>query len=216
MDRISIINDLITKYNFKSYLEIGVRNTFECFDLINCELKDSVDPGFENPINNVTYKFTSDDFFKELNNGSLDKDSNYKWDIIFIDGLHLSYQVERDITNSLNHLSENGIIVVHDCNPPTLHHAREDYSNHDTSALGLWNGTVWKTFYKYRCNNSDLDMCVVDCDWGVGLIKRGSQKLCDDKNEYYEFSIFNKNRKSSLNLINTERFNEWLDKPFYI
>jgi hypothetical protein len=59
-------------------------------------------------------------------------------------------------------------------------------------------------------------MCVIDCDWGVGLIKRGSQKLCSDKNEYYEFSIFDKNRKSSLNLINTERFNEWLDNPFYI
>jgi hypothetical protein len=216
MDRISILNHLILKYNFKTYLEIGVRNTFECFDLINCESKDSVDPGFETYINNVKYKLTSDEFFKQLDFGNLDKDSNYKWDVIFIDGLHLSYQVDRDITNSLNHLSENGIIVVHDCNPPTLHHAREDYSNYDTPAMGLWNGTVWKTFYKLRCNSPNLDMCVIDCDWGVGLIKRGSQKLCSDKNEYYEFSIFDKNRKSSLNLINTERFNEWLDNPFYI
>jgi O-methyltransferase len=215
MDRISIINDLITKYDFKSYLEIGVRNTSECFDLINCETKDSVDPGFENPINNVKYKLTSDNFFKELNNGSLDKDLNYKWDIIFIDGLHLSYQVEQDITNSLNHLSENGIIVVHDCNPPTLHHAREDYSNHDTPAMGLWNGTVWKSFYKLRCTNPNLDMCVIDCDWGVGIIKKGSQTLCDLKNEYYEFSIFDKNRELSLNLIHFENFYSWLDKPFY-
>jgi hypothetical protein len=59
-------------------------------------------------------------------------------------------------------------------------------------------------------------MCVIDCDWGVGIIKRGSQKLCDKKNEYYEFSIFDKNRKKSLNLINTERFNEWLNNPFYL
>jgi hypothetical protein len=214
MDRISIINYLIKKYSFNSYLEIGVRNTFECFDLIECETKDSVDPGYESLENNVKYKLTSDDFFKELDKGSLDKDLNYKWDIIFIDGLHLSYQVERDISNSLNHLSENGIIVIHDCNPPTLHHAREDYSNHDTPAMGIWNGTVWKSFYKYRCNNSDLDMCVVDCDWGVGIIKRGSQKLCEDKNEYYEFSIFAENRKTSLNLISTEMFNEWLNKHF--
>ena len=216
MDRITIINDLITKYNFKSYLEIGVRNTFECFDLINCEVKDSVDPGFENHINNVKYKLTSDEFFKQLDSSSLDKDSNYKWDIIFIDGLHLSYQVERDITNSLNHLSENGIIVVHDCNPPTLHHAREDYSNHDTPAMGIWNGTVWKSFYKLRCTNPNLDMCVIDCDWGVGLIKRGSQTLCDIKNEYYEFSIFDENRELSLNLITYENFSIWLDKPFYV
>ena len=75
MDRISILNHLILKYNFKTYLEIGVRNTFECFDLINCESKDSVDPGFETHINNVKYKLTSDEFFKQLDSGSLDKDS---------------------------------------------------------------------------------------------------------------------------------------------
>jgi hypothetical protein len=215
MDRISILNHLILKYNFKTYLEIGVRNTFECFDLINCESKDSVDPGFETHINNVKYKLTSDEFFEQLDFGNLDKDSNYKWDVIFIDGLHLSYQVDRDITNSLNHLSENGIIVVHDCNPPTLHHAREDYSNYDTPAKGIWNGTVWKTFFKMRCTEPNLDMCVVDCDWGVGLIKKGSQKICEVNNPYFEYSIFDKNRVNSLNLIKINQYQEWLINPFY-
>ena len=55
-DRVSIINNIIEKNNFKNYLEIGVRDTSECFDLINCESKDSVDPGFEREINNVKYK----------------------------------------------------------------------------------------------------------------------------------------------------------------
>lgn len=212
-DRISIINDIIEKKNFKSYLEIGVRNTFECFDFINCEIKDSLDPGFENEINNVKYKLTSDEFFKQLDLGNLDRNSNYKWDIIFIDGLHLSYQVDLDIKNSLNHLSENGIIVVHDCNPPTLHHAREDYSNHDTQAKGIWNGTVWKTFFKMKCTESNLDMCVVDCDWGVGLIKKGSQTLCDVYNPYFEYSIFDKNRVKSLNLIGINQYQDWLLHP---
>ena len=205
MDRISIINDLITKYDFKSYLEIGVRNTSECFDLINCETKDGVDPGFENPINNVTYKFTSDDFFKELNNGSLDKDLNYKWDIIFIDGLHISNQVERDIMNSLNHLAENGVVVLHDCNPPNLWMAREDYII-DGIAHG-WNGTVWKSIYKLRATRPDLFVCTVDTDYGIGIVKRGKQECCDFDNSYYEYRIFEQNRKEHLNLISIEEFN---------
>ena len=214
-DRVSIINNIIEKNNFKNYLEIGVRDTSECFDLINCESKDSVDPGFEREINNVKYKLTSDEFFKQLDLGNLDKDSKYKWDIIFIDGLHLSYQVDLDIKNSLNHLSENGIIVVHDCNPPTLSHAREDYSNYNTTAKALWNGTVWKTFFKMRCTENNLDMCVIDCDWGVGLIKRGSQILCDIHNPYFEYSIFDKHRVKSLNLIQVNQFQDWLLNPFY-
>jgi hypothetical protein len=214
-DRISIINNIIKNNNFKTYLEIGVRHTYDCFDLIDCKSKDSVDPGFESSVNNAKYKLTSDEFFKQLDSGGLDKNFNYKWDIIFIDGLHVSSQVELDIRNSLNHLSENGVIVVHDCNPPTLHHAREDYSNHDTPAKGIWNGTVWKTFFKMRCTEPNLDMCVVDCDWGVGLIKKGSQKLCDVNNPYFEYSIFDKNRVKSLNLIKINQYQEWLLNPFY-
>lgn len=214
-DRVSIINNIIEKNKFKSYLEIGVRNTFDCFDVINCEIKDGVDPGFESEINNVKYKLTSDEFFKELDLGNLDKKSDYKWDVIFIDGLHLSYQVDLDIENSLNHISDNGIIVIHDCNPPSLHHAREDYTNYDTPAKGFWNGTVWKTFFKMRCTKFDLDMCVIDCDWGVGLIKKGSQTLCDIYNPYFEYSIFDKHRVKSLNLIETIQYEKWLLNPYY-
>ena len=90
MDRISIINDLITKYDFKSYLEIGVRNTFECFDLINCETKDGVDPSPRHP--EVNFPVTSDVFFANLK-------PEKKYDLIFIDGLHLFEQVIKDVNN---------------------------------------------------------------------------------------------------------------------
>jgi len=127
--RIDIINFLSNKFGAKNYLEIGVRNPWECFDHIICENKDSVDPGFENAENNVKYKYTSDEFFRLLESGKLDKEKDFKWDLIFIDGLHTSYQVEIDIRNSLKHLSENGTIILHDCNPPTEYHARADYND---------------------------------------------------------------------------------------
>jgi len=111
MHRSQIINHISQKKSFTKYLEIGVRNPNDCFNSINIELKDGVDPGFENPNNPVKYPYTSDDFFARLENGFLDKSPDFKWDLIFVDGLHLSYQVERDVLNSLNHLSEDGVIV---------------------------------------------------------------------------------------------------------
>ena len=215
MDRISIINDIANRSKSKSYLEIGIRQPSDCFDLINCEVKDSVDPGYENPNNPAKYKFTSDSFFTLLESGSLDKSPDYKWDLVFIDGLHISDQVERDILNSLNHLSEGGTIVLHDCNPPTKHYAREDYDDHNTPALGYWNGSVWKAIYKMRCSRTDLDICVVDCDWGVGLIKRGNQEILEFDNQYYEFNKFEKNIVRSLNIIQETQFLNCLEKPFY-
>ena len=71
MERYDIINDLIRKNNFKKYLEIGVRNPDECFNLINCETKHSVDPGYENEENMVDFQLTSDNFFKLLENKEL-------------------------------------------------------------------------------------------------------------------------------------------------
>ena len=211
MNRYDVINDLIIKNNYKTYLEIGVRNPDECFNLINCETKHSVDPGYEvalphfNIDNLVTYQYTSDTFFKLLENKGTDLSTTYKWDIIFIDGLHISNQVERDIMNSLNHLAENGVVVLHDCNPPNLWMAREDYII-DGIAHG-WNGTVWKSIYKLRATRPDLFVCTVDTDYGIGIVKRGKQECCDFDNSYYEYRIFEQNRKEHLNLISIEEFN---------
>ena len=64
------------------------------------------------PISGNQYIQESDDYFSSL-------DKTIKYDLIFIDGLHLEHQVDKDINNSLNHLSENGVIIIHDCNPIT-------------------------------------------------------------------------------------------------
>ena len=198
MNRYDIINVLIRKNNFGSYLEIGVRDPKDCFNLIECGVKHSVDPGYEHSENSVKYKYTSDNFFSLLENGNLDLSINYKWDVIFIDGLHISTQVEKDIANSINHLSDGGFIILHDCNPPDLWFAREDYMingvYHD------WNGTVWKCVYKLRAT--------VDTDYGIGIIKRGEQQCCNFNNPFYEYREFEKNRKDHLNLISIEEFND--------
>ena len=59
----------------------------------------------------IDFVGTSDEYFESI------KDTEVKYDIIFIDGLHHNEQVLKDVENSLKHLSEGGSIVCHDCLP---------------------------------------------------------------------------------------------------
>jgi hypothetical protein len=38
---------------------------------------------------------------------------------------------------------------------------------------------VWKSWVKLRCTRPDLDMNVINIDWGVGVIQRGTQQIWD-------------------------------------
>jgi hypothetical protein len=204
MLRYDIINHLIKENDFKSYLEIGVFDPTGCFDLIQCENKEGVDPGVEYKENPVKYKMTSDQFFHFLDTNTLDKHPDFKWDVIFIDGLHISTQVMRDILNSLNHLSWNGYIVLHDCNPPSIHLAREDY--YVDGKQQEWNGTVWKAIYWLRANRGDLKVQVVDTDWGVGIIKKEQSSTIPFDNPFYEYNQMCNNRKRDLGIISIDEF----------
>ena len=201
MRRYEIINKIIKDRGAKKYLEIGVY-TGQCIREIKVEHKDGVDPGSEGHVApEVTHRMTSNEFFE-----SLDKD--FKYDVIFIDGLHHSEQVDIDIENSLNHLVDNGVIVLHDCDPfmYEVNYIRviEDY-------LGVaWNGTVWKTIYKLKATRPDLNICTVNTDEGVGLIKRESQELVPFDNPYFEYKIFQQNRTRDLNLISPEKISSWI------
>ncbi len=128
--RTDIINFLISKYNFVTYLEIGISG-LDNFNKIKIAKKTGVDPGpfvaqYKNTADITFVQKTSDDFFSKL-------DPKIKFDIIFIDGLHLKDQYLRDVINSLNHLSNNGIIVSHDCNPP----AKQCQVDHILKELGM-------------------------------------------------------------------------------
>jgi hypothetical protein len=200
--RTEVINFLLKQIKRETnYLEIGTRDPADNFNKINSANKFSVDPGVEFPDNPVDFQMTSDDFFDSLKNNRI-LDNNIRFDVIFIDGLHQANQVERDIEKSLDFISDDGFIVLHDCNPPTEYHSREDFYYTKSPALYNWNGTTWKAFYKYRLNK-DLTSCCVDCDWGVGVIskKKFFNYLPIDINSYYEYSIFDKYRQESLNLI---------------
>ncbi|WP_026935500.1 class I SAM-dependent methyltransferase [Christiangramia echinicola] len=192
------------------YLEIGVRFPEQNFDKISSSNKYGVDPGLENKSNPVDFKLTSDEFFKRLREGKI-LDRSIKFDVIFIDGLHLADQVDRDIRNALDFLNDNGFILVHDCNPPSVFHTNEIQEYKLSPAKGFWNGTTWKAFFKYRQQN-DLYSCCIDTDWGIGIISKKNKigEPTGVKNPFFEYKILEKNRKESLNLISFEEFKKRL------
>lgn len=197
MTRIDIINALIKKYNYKSYLEIGVRDPDDCFNHIECDLKHGVDPGVEGNWG-TTFNMTSDEFFAS---------NPQKYDLIFIDGLHIDEQVEKDILNSLSYINEKGSIVLHDCNPPEVYYAREDYYNTSTPAGTYWNGTVWKAIIKVRSEIEGIYTSTIDTDWGVCVIQKSNKEnKIINNNPYYSYDKFSNNRKYYLNLISPQEF----------
>ena len=171
-ERKDIINYLIRRYNLKSYLEIGLSNPALNFYHINADFKESCDPYIQEEFKEgcspfkdgkltreisdfLTYRMTSDELFAMT---PYDK----KWDIIFIDGLHLKEQVTKDILNAMKHLNENGFIVVHDCLPIC-----EEVQNRERTTE-KWNGDVWKAVA--RLGELGMIFTTFDTDEGVAII----------------------------------------------
>lgn len=192
MTRTDLLNYLIDRHGYKTYLEIGVDNGKNFHAVRVTGGKVCVDPNCP-----ASYKMTSDKFF-EVAQGK------YLFDLIFIDGLHEETQVIRDIENSLKLLSPNGTIVVHDCNPQQEKHQSEKRGDNSH-----WNGTVWKGWVKVRSSHDDLTMTVLDMDEGCGIIQRGTQAKIQMP-EFLDWAWFDRNRKHALNLVS---FEEWKSGP---
>lgn len=186
MNRSEIINILINKINAKKYLEIGVYHRWN-FDNIICDYKIGVDPDKNIKCN---YHLTSDEFFAQ---------NSECFDIIFIDGLHHSDVVERDINNSLQILETNGYIVCHDMNP------WNEETQKIPQQVPSWTGDCWKAWVRIRSTNPNLKMFVVDTDCGCGIITRGNQELINLSCEL-TYNNLEQNRNKWLNLISIEEF----------
>lgn len=184
MMRWDIINRLIETYGYQTYLEIGVYNKALNYHKIKCQKKLGVDP---DPKAGADIVKPSDVFFAK---------NRQHFDLIFIDGLHHADQVERDILNALKFLTDNGSIVVHDCNPTS------EAMQQVPRIQGEWTGDVWRAWVKLRCR-ADLSMVVLDTDYGVGVIRKGKQDPLYVR-ESATYQDFVNNRKEWLNLVPVE------------
>lgn len=184
--RWDLLNYLIQKFGYKKYLEIGVQSGL-CFTNVKCEYKVGVDPAE----NHVKFKMTSDDFFEQ---------NQDTFDLVFIDGLHESPQVFKDILNSLEVLTPNGTIVCHDMLPAT------ELAQRVPRESSIWNGDCYKAFVQLRASRPDLAMCTVNSDHGLGVIMKGEQSLIDIEGIELDWSSFCRNQEEWMNKMTYQEF----------
>ena len=199
--RTDIINHLIKRYGYKSYLEIGVQNPNSNFAKTIIEHKTGVDPDIRSVAPYVLI-MTSDDYFAQ----NREKPTPDTYDIIFIDGLHEAQQAYKDIVNAVAILNEGGTIVMHDCNPAT-----EAMTVIPRGDAKEWTGDVWMAFVQYRQSNENYYMFVVNTDYGVGIIRKAKVPAfrVDMPLTYLNLVAY---RKVWLNLIEPEDLNHALNK----
>jgi glycosyltransferase involved in cell wall biosynthesis len=143
-NRHSVINSVSSQDG--KYLEIGVETGYT-FNNVHIQNKTGVDPLPHFESKNLILK-TSDDFFSEYK----ETNTNTKFDVIFIDGLHQCEQVTKDINNSLQCLNENGKILLDDIIPLNYDEQlkvpiKHRYENGILKTMVPWTGDVWKTMY---------------------------------------------------------------------
>ena len=170
----------------------------------------------KNPTNvhNRYFEQTSDDFFSS----QADMLRTNKPDIVFIDGLHTYEQSLKDVLNSLTFLADGGVILMHDCNPLSEAAAYPAGSFEDVTSLnlptyaGAWNGDVCKTIVHLRTLHRDLEVCVLNCDHGIGVVRKAvpentlNLSASDLRNmSYHDLAA---DRERLLNLKSPEHFND--------
>lgn len=188
MNRLTVIQAVIDAHKSKTYLEIGV-DSGAIFFRVKARQKIAVDPKFKfskikqfryfikNPLNlgNKCYETTSDEFF----NHRSEEIAETGIDVAFVDGLHTFEQSYKDVRNCLRYLNSGGVIIIHDCSPPSESSAfpassvSEAIRANPPGWTGDWCGDVWKTIVYLRSTEPNLNIFVLDCDMGVGILTRG-------------------------------------------
>ena len=166
-DRTKLINKYVIANKYESYLEIGTQNKDNNFDHILTRIKVCVDP---DPLAQASFVMGSDDFFRQ---------NKLKFDIIFIDGLHESEQVKKDIQNALLCLNNGGVILVHDCVPLS------EESQRVPRETKVWTGDVWKAIV-YMRRFPDISIEILDIETGIGIITKQQSIPIEIEDPTYE------------------------------
>ena len=167
--RTETINELIKERGYTSYLEIGLGDGNN-FTSIKCDLKHGVDPdkkwnavSFTHLRSNGKLATVESDEFFVLNGAS--------YDLIFIDGLHHSDQVERDIVNAWNCLNKGGMILIHDVKPPSLE------ATIVPRKQDQWTGDVFKAWNGFKEKYPKIKTGYIDEIYGLGVIEKSRHKV---------------------------------------
>ncbi len=196
MDKMFVIGYLIRRYRFQGlYVELGCNSDMNVkYNPISKGISKMVcvDPKSFRNVQEEKFlqnaKFfnrvyaTSDQYFDDLASTtsptSADTDAkdrvNVTFDIVLIDGLHEVEQAKKDLMKSLQYIhKKKGVILIHDLHPNSQQESvfpmQNPNSKFDANVMKYWQGDVWKLI-PYMRTLVDVDLAVVDVDWGLGVL----------------------------------------------
>lgn len=191
------INDLIHDLNYSSYLELGV-SVGDSWIEIFCENKNGVD--FDS---NVQLNFpeiicsTTDKYFETL--------TDETFNLVYVDAKHEKYQVCTEFYNIFPRLTDNGIIIFHDINPPDI---RSVLPTNAGNVYEFWieltknfpNNT--KTFIS---ESNDYNLSENDT---IGIFFKNGLTTIPNKSDFgvmdYSYEYFDKNREVYINNLHLD------------
>ena len=174
------INEIIENNGYTSYLEVGVANKSN-YNLIKCKNKIGIDPIAKNDKDIIS--IDSDGFFAS---------NTLKFDCIFIDGLHHSEQLEKDIINAYACLNNKGRIILHDINPFTkemtvIPRIQDQWTG---DCFKVWAGII---------DNTKLKTEYYKEKYGLGVIVKSLAKPKEDMTSHISYETFAENRQKYIN-----------------
>ncbi len=180
MLREHVLQGLLDLHPDASYLEVGVHSGLT-FRPLKAARKVAVDPDFRFnlPDPAVTHALeyhpvTSDVFFGQI------VDPSRKFDVIYLDGLHTAEQTLRDLLNAVEHLKDDGVIVIDDVVPTSYAASLPDIDDfllaRDRISVetphDAWMGDVFKLVYFVEAFMQAFDYGVVSENHGQMVLWR--------------------------------------------
>ena len=150
--------------NNERYLELGIDRA-HCFHAVAPHFKESyaVDRS-QDSINKITvpvsliskvFPMTTDEYFEKY--------CKEMFDLIFVDARHKWENVRKDFDNAINHIKEDGLIIVHDTYSPN-----KAFSKHCVDA--------WKLQPYVRKSYIGLQYINLPFYFGISIIKKDTVK----------------------------------------
>ena len=218
------------RLSLTNYLELCTSTTGKCYGevmpwrfrssrrlMYNCP--DGFDDGY--PIDFRIANFDISSAVNQLKAGVS------KIDICLVDGFHTYDCAIRDLKCAFELLSDGGVLVVHDCLPPS------ESVMSPTYIPGDWAGVSYRAYLDFVLARNDLDYCTVDTDWGCGIIVKNDNlsfmtsspsvvrksKLASDwfsihNDDNAALKFFMQNHKQLLRLISIGTFVRGFDRKF--
>ena len=210
-----LVNWFGKKFNFSSFLEISTLISGNKFDKVDSNLfkiKECINYYVEEhgqdyaKFGNTYYKdhdfpiLPFDDYLKKI------IDKNQKYDVIFLDAYHTVEHTIRDLEAALSLLSKKGVIIVHDCCPPSEALA-------GPLKKGNWSGQTYEGYIRFLLKHSKFENFVIDIDYGCGIIRphvksKVIRDFAVDVDKLSSWEYFWEHHKKLLNLESIDKLDD--------